>query len=143
MAWRSILRGVAIVYGTTFVAGLVFAFNGITPQTDHIGFPLLALLTGAVGVAIALRVAETTKLPYLVAIGVGVWLLNLTSVLLDAQSLSGWVSSSGFIATTVILGRLLIGVSLETVPTPAMMYSLISRKSYSGLRRRRTRLSRF
>ncbi|NOT94854.1 MAG: hypothetical protein HOP00_00900 [Nitrospira sp.] len=143
MAWRTILRGVAIVYGTTFVSGLVFAFNGITPQTDHIGFPLLALLTGAVGVAIALRVAETTKLSYLLAIGVGVWLLNLTSVLLDAQSLSSWVSSSGFIATTVILGRLLIGVSLEAVPTPTMSYSLISRKSYSGLRKRRTRFSRF
>jgi len=143
MAWRAILRGVAIVYGTTFVAGLVFAFNGITPQTDQIGFPLLALLTGAVGVAIALRVADTTRLSYLVAIGVGVWLLNLTSVLLEAQSLSGWVSSSGFIATTVILGRLLLGISLETVPTPAMSYSIVTRKSHSALRNRRTRFSRF
>ncbi len=47
--WRAIVRGVAIVYGVTFVSGLVFAFNGITPQTDHVAYPLLALLTGAVG----------------------------------------------------------------------------------------------
>lgn len=143
MTWRAILRGVAIVYGCTFVSGLVFAFNGITPQTDHIGYSLLALLTGAVGVAIALRVADTTRLSYLVAIGGGVWLLSSTSVLLGAQSFTGWVNSGAFIATTVILGRLLIGVSLDTVPTPAMSYSIVTRKSHLAVRKRRARPSRF
>ena len=33
--WRAIMRGIAIVYGITFLSGLVLAFNGITPQTDH------------------------------------------------------------------------------------------------------------
>jgi hypothetical protein len=143
MTWRAILRGVAIVYGTTFLAGLVFAFNGITPQTDHIVYSLLALLTGAVGVAIALRVAGTTRLSYLVAVGVGVWLLNSTSVLLGAQSLTGWVNSSVFIAATVILGRLLIGVNVETFPTPATPYLIASKRSYSALRKRRARPSHF
>jgi hypothetical protein len=55
--WGAILRGVAIVYGTTFLSGLAFAFTGITTQTDHVLYPLLALLMGAVGVAIALWVA--------------------------------------------------------------------------------------
>jgi len=143
MAWRAILRGVAIVYGTTFLSGLVFAFNGITPQTDHVAYPLLALLTGTVGVAIALRVADTTRLSYLVAVGVGVWLLSLTSVFLGAQSVTGWMNSSAFIATTVILGRLLIGVSLDAIPTPTMSYSLVTRKSHSALRKRRARPSHF
>ena len=137
------MRGVAIVYGITFVSGLVIAFNGITPQTDHVAYPLLALLTGAVGVAIALRVAETTRLSYLVAIGVGVWLLSSTSVLLGAQSLTGWVNSSVFIATTVILGRLLLGVSPETFPTPAMSHSTLIQKSHSAAQTRRARPSRF
>ncbi len=128
------MRGVAIVYGITFVSGLVFAFTGITPQTDHIAYPLLALLTGAVGVAIALRAADTTRLSYLVAIGVGVWLLSSTSVLLGAQSFTGWVTSSAFIAATVILGRLLLGFSLDRVETPA--------KSYSALVQRATRTRR-
>ena len=141
--WRAIVRGVAIVYGITFVSGLVFAFNGITPQTDHVAYPLLALLTGAVGVAIALRVADTTRLSYLVAIGVGVWLLSSTSVLLGAQSLTGWVNSSAFIATTVILGRLLLGISLDTLPTPALSYSILSQKSHSAAQKRRAKPSRF
>jgi hypothetical protein len=131
---------VAIVYGTTFLSGLVFAFNGITPQTDHVAYPLLALLTGAAGVAVALRVAETTRPSYLVAIGVGVWLLSLTSVLLEAQSLTGWVTSSAFIATTVILGRLLLGISYEALPPPALPYSiLVQQKSHADAQKRLVR----
>lgn len=133
-SWRAIVRGVAIVYGITFVSGLVFAFTGITPQTDHVAYPLLALLTGAVGVAIALRAADTTQLSYLVAIGVGVWLLSSTSVWLGAQSVTGWVTSSAFITAMVILGRLLLGISLGKVQTPA--------KSYSTLVQRATRTRR-
>ena len=134
------MRGVAIVYGTTFLSGLVFAFNGITPQTDHVVYPLLALLTGAAGVAVALRVAETTRPSYLVAIGVGVWLLSSTSVLLEAQSLTGWVTSSAFIATTVILGRLLLGISYEALPPPALPYSiLVQQKSHADAQKRLVR----
>ena len=112
--WRAIIRGVAIVYGVTFVAGLLLAFNGITPQTNHVAYPLLALITGAVGVAIALRVAESTKFSYLVALGLGVWLLSATGVLLGAQTVTAWLDSSLFTATTVTLGRLLLGRDLET-----------------------------
>lgn len=56
----------AIVYGITFLSGLTFAFTGITPQTNNVAYPPLALLSGAVGVALALRVADTTRLSYLV-----------------------------------------------------------------------------
>jgi hypothetical protein len=129
ISWRVILRGVAIVYGTTFLSGLAFAFTGITPQTDHVLYPLLALLMGAVGVALALRVADTTRLLYLVAIGVGVWLLSSTSALLGAQSVTGWMTSSAFIAATVILGRLLLGFSLERVETPAKSYSALVQRA--------------
>ena len=122
------------MYGITFVSGLVFAFTEITPQTNQVLYPLLALLMGAVGVAIALRVADTTRLLYLVAIGVGVWLLSSSSVWLGAQSFTGWVTSSAFIAAMVILGRLLLGISLDTGQTPA--------KSYSTLVQRVTRTRR-
>ena len=114
LQWRAIMRGVAIVYGVTFMSGLLLAFNGITPQTNHVAYPLFALLTSAVGVAIALRVAETTRLSYLVALGLGVWLLSATGVLLGAQTVTAWLDSSLFTATTVILGRLLLGRDLET-----------------------------
>jgi hypothetical protein len=129
ISWRAILRGVAIVYGTTFVSGLVFALAGITPQTDQVLYPLLALLMGAVGVVLALMVAKSTRLSYLVAIGVGVWLLSSTSVLLGAQSVTGWVTSSAFIAATVILGRLFVGSSLERVQTPAKSYSTLVQRA--------------
>jgi hypothetical protein len=125
ISWRVIVRGVAIVYSTTFLSGLAFAFTGITPQTDPVLYPLLALHTGAVGVAIALRVADTTRLSYLLTLGIGVWLLSSTSVLLGAQSLSGWVTSSAFIVATVILGRLLLGFSPDRVDTPAPSYSAL------------------
>lgn len=122
------MYGVAIVYGITFVLGLVFAFTGITPQTHHVAYPLLALLTSAVGVALALKVADTTRLSYLVAIGVGVWLLSSASVLLGAQSLTGWVTSSAFIGITLILGRLLVGKSLDTLPASASTYSTFAHR---------------
>ena len=122
------MQGIAIVYGVTFVSGLLLAFNGITPQTNHVAFPILALLTGAVGVAIALRVAETTRLSYLVALSLGVWLLNSTSVLLGAQTVTAWLDSSLFIATTILLGRLLLGRDLETLPTSDLARSQIISK---------------
>ncbi|MGH7182030.1 MAG: hypothetical protein ACREJN_08645 [Nitrospiraceae bacterium] len=125
------MQGVVIVYGVTFVSGLLLAFNGITPQTNHVAFPLLALLTGGVGVAIALRVAETTRLSYLVALGLGVWLLSSTSVLLGAQSVTAWLDSSLFIATTVILGRLLLGKDLESLPISTLSRSPIISKNGS------------
>jgi len=132
--WRAVMQGVAIVYGVTFVSGLLLAFNGITPQTNHIAFPLLALLTGAVGVAIALRVAETTRASYLLALSLGVWLLNSTSILLGAQTVASWLDSSLFIATTVLLGRLLLGRDLETLPTSDLSRSQISSKNNSQVR---------
>ena len=123
ISWSAIAQGVAIVYGTTILSGLVFAFIGIQPQSDQVVYPLLALLTGAVGVALALRVARTTRHSYLVYLGVGVWLLSSTSVLLGAQSLTGWMYSSAFIAITVLVGRLLRGFTLDTHPAPTRSYA--------------------
>jgi uncharacterized membrane protein YfcA len=127
------MQGVAIVYGVSFVSGLLLAFNGITPETNYVVYPLLALLTSAVGVAIALRVAETTRLSYLVALGLGVWLLSSTSVLLQAQTVTAWLNSSLFIVTTVILGRLLLGRDLESLPTSDLSRSRIISKKTSNL----------
>ena len=129
IGWRAILRGVAIVYGTTFLSGLAFAFAGITPQTHPVAYPLLALFTGAVGVALALRVADTTQLSCLVAIGVGIWLLSSTSVLLGAQSFAGWVNSSVFIGITLLMGRLLVGTSLDTLPASGVPYSTLVQRA--------------
>src|SRR5262245_3055180 len=128
ISWRAILHAVAIAYGVTFVSGLVLAFAGVTPQAHYIAYPLLALHMSAVGVALALRVADTTRLSYLVAIGVGIWLLSSTSVLLGAQSLTGWVNSSAFIAA-VILGRLLLGTSLDRVQTPTKSSSTLVQRA--------------
>jgi hypothetical protein len=128
ISWSAVAQGVAIVYGTTFLSGLVFAFIGLQPETDQVVYPLLALLTGAIGVALALKVAKSTRPSYLVSLGVGVWILSSTSVLLGAQSLTGWVNSSAFIAITVLVGRLLGGRTLDTHPTPTRSYaSLIQR----------------
>jgi hypothetical protein len=38
-----VLKGVAIVYSVIFVAGLVLAFDNITPQSNPVMYPLLAL----------------------------------------------------------------------------------------------------
>ena len=42
-----VLKGVAIVYGVSFVAGLVLAFDDITPQSNPNVYPLLALVAEA------------------------------------------------------------------------------------------------
>lgn len=119
----------AIAYGITFVSGLMLAFAGITPQTHPVAYPLLALFTGAVGVALALWVADTTRVLCLVAIGVGIWLLGSTSVLLGAQSFTGWVTSSVFIGLTLLLGRLLVGTSLDSLPASAVPYSTLVQRA--------------
>lgn len=107
-----------MAYGLSFVAGLVLFVAGITPQTDRTLYPLLAFLSGAIGVAVALRVMGTTGLTHLVALGLGLWLFNLSNVLLSAQTFNGWVESSAFIAATVLGGRLLLGNTLMSVPAP-------------------------
>ena len=43
--WRAIVRAVTVAYGSTVVSGLASALVGITPQTHHVGYPLLALFT--------------------------------------------------------------------------------------------------
>ena len=78
---------------------------------------MLALLAGAIGVAVALRVMGTTRPAYLIALGGGFWLVNVSNVLLGTQSFTDWLDSSVFIATTLIAGRLLLGTGLDPSPS--------------------------
>ena len=130
--WRMVLKGMAIVYGVSFVAGLVLAFDNITPQANPNVYPLLALVAVAVGVALALRVAHTTRLSYLLAIGIALWIVSETNVFVGAQSVTSWLDSSVFVATTVILGRLLLGTGRVT-PTLDLSLKGIIRDRNSGL----------
>jgi hypothetical protein len=130
--WRMVLKGMAIVYGVSFVAGLVLAFDDITPQSNPNAYPVLALVTEAVGVALALRVAHTTRLSYLLAIGIALWLVSGTSVFVGAQSVASWLDSSVVVATTVILGRLLLGTGRVT-PTLDLSLKGIIHDRNSGL----------
>ncbi len=138
-----VLKGVAIVYGVSFVAGLVLASDDITPQSNPNVYPLLALVTGAVGVALALRVAHTTRVSYLLAIGIGFWLVSGTSVIVGAQTVTTWLDSSIFVTTTVILGRLLLGTGHVTPQTLDLSLKGIIQDRNSGLLGRRTGRSMF
>ena len=138
-----VLKGVAIVYGVSFVAGLVLAFDDITPQSNPNVYPLLALVTGAVGVALALRVAHTTRVSYLLAIGIGFWLVSGTSVIVGAQTVITWLDSSIFVATIVSLGRLLLGTGQVTPQTLDLSLKGIIHDRNSGLLGRRAGRSIF
>lgn len=113
LPWRAIVRGVIIASGMSFLAGILLAALGITPKIDPGLYPLLALLMGGISVAVALHMTNTTRPACLVAMGVGVWLLSGTAVLVGAQSLAGWFQSSISIAMTMLLGRLLLGTLHE------------------------------
>ena len=129
---RMVLKGVAIVYSVTFVAGLVLSFDNITPQSNPIMYPLLALVTGAVGVALALRIAHTTRLSYVLAIGIGLWLVSVTSMFVGAQTVTAWLDSSVFVASIVILGRLVLWTG-QVTPTLDLSLKGIIRDRNSGL----------
>ena len=116
--WKALFRGVVLAYGISFVSGLVFFLAGLTPRADQTLYPLLAFLGGAIGGAVALRVMGTAGVLHLAMLGLGLWLLNLSNVLLGAQTFAGWLHSSGFITATVLGGRLLLGHSLVSVPAP-------------------------
>lgn len=118
LSWRTVVRGVAVVYGISFLFGVVLFATDITPQSDPALYPLVALLTGAIGVAVALRVMGTTRPLYLVALGLGFWFVNVSSVLLDVQSFTDWLDSGTFVATTVIAGRLLLGTGFDPASFP-------------------------
>lgn len=91
LPWKTFWLGVAVVYSLSFLSGVVLHANGITPQTDQVPYPALALLAGAIGVALALRVMGTTQLSHLIALGIGFWFINLTNVVLNVQTFaSGW-----------------------------------------------------
>jgi hypothetical protein len=113
LPWRTIVRGVILVSSLTFLAGMLLATLGITPKIDSGLYPLLALLVGAISVAVALHMTHTTRPACLVAMGVGIWLLSGTALLLDVQSLAGWLQSGISIAMTMLLGRLLLGITLD------------------------------
>jgi hypothetical protein len=119
------VQGVVIVYSAMFLSVLVLPYVGIPPKTYPQLYPLLILLMGTMGVALALRLAETTRPLYLVWIGVGVFVLNSITVWLSIQSLTGWVTRSLFIAMAVILGRLSVGSSLDIDPTPTLSCSTL------------------
>ena len=140
--WRSVLKSVAIVYGVAFVTGLVLAFNNITPQSHPAAYPLVALITESVAIALALRVAHTTRLSYLFAIGIGLWLVSGTSVFVGAQTVTAWLNSSVFVATTVILGRLLLGTSRLSPALDLSLKGIIYDRN-SGLLGHRTGRSLF
>jgi hypothetical protein len=116
--WKALFRGVVLAYGISFVSGLVFFLAGLTPQTDQALYPLLAFLSGAIGVAVALRVMGAAGLSHLVALGLGLWFFNLSNVLLGAQTFNAWLDSSLFIMATVLGGRLLLVNSLAPLPAP-------------------------
>ncbi|MDR4470399.1 MAG: hypothetical protein MRJ68_19235 [Nitrospira sp.] len=115
--WKALVRGVALAYVLSFVSGLMFFAIGMTPQTEPILYPLLAFLSGAVGVAVALRVMGAVGLAQLIALGVGLWFLNLIGVFVGAQTLTEWFASSLFIAATVGMGRMLLGNSPPPLPS--------------------------
>jgi len=125
LAWRAVVRGVIIVYGMTFMAGLVLAALEITPQSEPGLYPLIALLVGAIAVAVALRMTDTTRPAGLVAMGIGIWLLSVTSVLVGAQSLAGWGGSSLSIAAMMLLGRLLLGVTMDDSPAQSPYATIV------------------
>jgi hypothetical protein len=127
-----VLKGVAIVYGVSFVVSRVLAYENITPQSNPYVNPLLALVAGAVGVALALRVVHTTRVSYLLTIGIALWLISGTSVLVGTQSVTSWLESSVFVAATVILGRLLIGTGRMT-PTLDLSLKGIIHNRNAGL----------
>ena len=118
LSWRTVGLGVAAAYGISFLFGVILFVTDITPQSDPALYPLLALLSGAIGVAVALRVMRTTRPLYLVVLGLGFWIVNGSSVLLDVQSFTDWLDSGAFVATTVIAGRLLLGTSLDPALFP-------------------------
>jgi hypothetical protein len=127
-----VLKGVAIVYGMSFAAGLVFAFNGMTPESHPTMYPLLALITEAVGVALAIRVAHNTRFSYLCTVGIGLWLISGTSVILGAQTVLAWLNSSAFVVLAFLLGRLLLG-TVRVTPTLDLSLKGIVYDRNSGL----------
>jgi len=99
----AILKGIAIVYGVTFVAGLLFAIE-MTPSGNPIGYFVAAVAMGALGVALAVHPIKTHRVRYLASIGVGLWLVSLSNVLLGLQTVPGWLSSFVSVLAMTTLG---------------------------------------
>jgi hypothetical protein len=104
-----VVKGLVVVYGMSFLAGLLLAYYNITPRSSPNAYPLLILVTEVFGVALALRQVRTMRLSYLLALGLSLWLVSGTSVLAGDLSAANWLESSVFVAAAVTLGRTLVG----------------------------------
>jgi hypothetical protein len=78
------------------MSGLEFFLAGLTPQTDQALYSVLALLSGAIGAAVGSRVMGAAIFSHLVAWGLGLWLFNLSGVLLGTQTFAGWLDRDGW-----------------------------------------------
>ena len=131
-----VVKGVAIVYGASFVAAFVLAFCSITPPSHPNVYPVLVLITESIGVALALYAVRATRLSYLIVLGIGLWLVSGTSVLAGAQSVTSWLESSVFVAATITLGRLLLGTSRVASPLDLSLSGIIHRRNSALLESR-------
>jgi hypothetical protein len=124
-----VLKGVAIVYGLSFVTAFVLAFWQITPQSHPTVYPALVLIAESIGVALALYAVRATRLSYLVILGITLWLVSGTSVLAEAQSVTSWLESIVFVAAAITLGRLILGTSRAASPLDLSLSGIAQRRN--------------
>lgn len=127
-----VLKGLVVVYGLSSLAGLMLAYYNITSRSHPNTYPLIILFTEVLGIALALRLARTMRLSYLLALGIGLWLVSGTSVLAGEQSATSWLESSVLVAGAVILGRSLLGTSRGSPPLDLSLRGIIQDRN-SGL----------
>jgi hypothetical protein len=127
-----VVKGLAVVYGLSFLIGLILAYYNITPRSNPNAYPLLILITEVFGVALALHLVHTTRMSYLLALGLLLWLVSGTSVFAEELSAASWLESSAFVAAAVALGRTLAGTSRVGPPLDLSLRGIIQDRN-SGL----------
>ena len=105
MIERAIARDVAIVYGLTFLAGVVIGLSGAEfGERYRLAVAAANIIFSIVGFAIAGTIVKVDRFHHLFQVAIGVWLLGLINVLISRTTLVQWLFSFVMIMVTMGVG---------------------------------------
>jgi len=108
--WLRVLRDVAIVYGLTFLGGLIIGTTNL--QGARAVVPWSNLILGVGGFAIAGCLHPVRRWWHLLLVAIGIWLVSLSNVVLYNFSFATWLFSAIITAVVASAGG---GLSLIIV----------------------------
>ena len=101
---KIVLRDAAIVYASTFAAGLTTALLGVNLQNNPSTAYLANLASGALGFTVAGICRTRNRTEHLAWVAATVWVFNLPNIAFGIQTSTSWIRSGLSLILMAALG---------------------------------------